>query len=450
MASSSRIGRRASSSTRSAYSAPFGPIKAGAVADRNAQARARRLARGRNLEASAASFSRGSLQRAIQLPLFEALDAAGGAARPRDVYDRVADELGIDQSARDEIRDCADGQSYKVFQQQVRWARQTAVAQGLIAGDRGVWELTGAAYSKLGKIRRGAVVLVYRTDDGLALWAHAEDAAAHVEAGSVKLVLTSPPYPVVKRAYGRFTVPQWLEWMRHLMLIWRELIDEDGTIAVNLMDVFAGGAPTLSPYVERFTLSTVDDVGLHLAGRMVWHSPSKLGNIEWTAKRRAVPRNQIEHVLLFSKTAAPCWDISRMDAPPRSARSARQRQHDAERENRPRPSGLDINEAAFGAGATLPVNLIVAGGASGSDRYSRRCREHGLEPHPARFPAAVPRQTILLATDRGDVVYDPMAGSNTTGQVAQELGRRWIASEPMLDYLRGSAFRFDDAVSRFP
>src|SRR5690606_18043952 len=110
----------------------------------------------------------------------------------------------------------ADGQQYKVFQQQVRWARQTAVAQGLIAGERGVWELTDKAHAKLGKVNRGVAILVYSTDDGIALWAHAEDAASHIEPGSVKLVLTSPPYPVVKRSYGRFTVPEWLEWMRRL------------------------------------------------------------------------------------------------------------------------------------------------------------------------------------------------------------------------------------------
>ncbi|WP_244643315.1 DNA methyltransferase, partial [Camelimonas fluminis] len=69
------------------------------------------------------------------------------------------------------------------------------------------------------------------------------------------------------------------------------------------------------------------------------------------------------------------------------------------------------------------------GGASGSDKYSRRCREAGLPVHPARFPAEVPRRIIGLTTLKGQTVYDPMAGSNTTGQVALEMDRRFIASE---------------------
>ena len=173
-----------------------------------------------------------SLQRAIQLPLFEALASEGGRARPRDVYDKVAEGVGVDPSARGETRECGDGQSYRVFEQQVRWARQTAVAEGLIAGGRGVWELTDAAFTKLGRINRGKAILIYTTSDGFALWAHAEDAASHIEEGSVRLVMTSPPYPVIKRAYGRFTVAEWLNWMRHLMSIWKMLIAPDGTLSL--------------------------------------------------------------------------------------------------------------------------------------------------------------------------------------------------------------------------
>ena len=379
-----------------------------------------------------------SLQSLIQLPLFEALEENGGAGRPRDIYEQVAEKLNIDPGARIEQRECGDGQSYRVFEQQVRWARQTAVMQGLICGERGVWELTDAAYAKLGKIRRGSVVLIYSVDGGHALWAHAEDAASYIDPGSVRLVLTSPPYPVIKRAYGRFSVPEWLEWMKGLMAIWKNVVADDGTIAVNLMDVFEKGSPNLSPYVERFVLSAIDDVGLNLAGRMPWMSPTKLGNIQWTAKRKVQPKNVMEHILLFSPSAAPSWDIRRMERPTPSARAGGK-----PRGQETRPTGKVIRDGAFGNGDPLPTNVIVSGGASGNDRYSRRCREEGVPAHPARYPATVPRQVILLTTDVGDMVYDPMAGSNTTGQVALDLSRRFISSEPMLEYARSSAFRFD-------
>jgi DNA modification methylase len=388
------------------------------------------------------------LQSMMQLPLFEALEHAGGRARPRDLYPVIAEAVGVDETSREQTKACGDGQSYRVFDQQVRWARQTAVMQGLIAGDRGVWELTDRAYAKLGRIRRGAVVLIYTTPDGFALWAHAEDAARHIDGGSVKLVFTSPPYPVVRRDYGRFTVEQWLDWMKRMMAIWGDLITDDGTIAVNVMDVFESGSPMLSPYVERFTLSAIDDAGLNFAGRMMWHSPTKLGNIQWTSKAKVHPKNSLEHLLLFSKSDRPSWDITRMERNPYAARTVRQSESEAKRGKVRRPSGITTSGAAFALGAgPLPGNLIVAGGVVGSDSYSKRCRDTGVTPHPARFPEKLPRQVILMATDRGDVVYDPMAGSNTTGKVAADLGRRFISSEPMLDYVRSSALRFPEAIS---
>jgi site-specific recombinase XerC len=44
----------------------------------------------------------------------------------------------------------------------------------------------------------------------------------------------------------------------------------------------------------------------------------------------------------------------------------------------------------------------------------------------------------------GDVVLDIFAGSNTTGQVAEAEGRRWLAFEISKEFAAASAFRFVD------
>jgi DNA modification methylase len=54
----------------------------------------------------------------------------------------------------------------------------------------------------------------------------------------------------------------------------------------------------------------------------------------------------------------------------------------------------------------------------------------------------MPEFYFRLLTDDGDYVLDPFAGSNTTGAVAESLGLRWISSELVEDYLKGSHFRF--------
>jgi site-specific DNA-methyltransferase (cytosine-N4-specific) len=54
---------------------------------------------------------------------------------------------------------------------------------------------------------------------------------------------------------------------------------------------------------------------------------------------------------------------------------------------------------------------------------------------------------MKLLTDTNDVVVDPFAGSNVTGEVAEKLNRRWIAFELIEEYLKGSRFRFEEFCS---
>jgi hypothetical protein len=66
----------------------------------------------------------------------------------------------------------------------------------------------------------------------------------------------------------------------------------------------------------------------------------------------------------------------------------------------------------------------------------------------------LPEFFVKLLTEPGDLVLDPFAGSNTTGEAAESLGRRSLASECNRDYLIGSAFRFmadwpDEDVAAF-
>ena len=70
-----------------------------------------------------------------------------------------------------------------------------------------------------------------------------------------------------------------------------------------------------------------------------------------------------------------------------------------------------------------------------------------MNSHPARYPRKLPEFFIKLLTEPGDLVLDIFAGSNTTGDVAEELSRNWIAFELRRDYLVSSTFRFLDEIS---
>lgn len=81
--------------------------------------------------------------------------------------------------------------------------------------------------------------------------------------------------------------------------------------------------------------------------------------------------------------------------------------------------------------------------------YLRRCSEAGVKPHPARFPLDFPKFFIEFLTDKDDIVLDPFAGSNTTGQAAELLKRKWFAFEIDSTYLQGSVYRFQEVNDLF-
>ncbi len=86
--------------------------------------------------------------------------------------------------------------------------------------------------------------------------------------------------------------------------------------------------------------------------------------------------------------------------------------------------------------------MLTIANTDSNGAYLRECRERGLKPHPARFPHGLPAFFIKFLTDAGDIVLDPFAGSNVTGEVAEQLQRRWLAFEIVHEYLETSQFRF--------
>jgi site-specific DNA-methyltransferase (cytosine-N4-specific) len=171
---------------------------------------------------------------------------------------------------------------------------------------------------------------------------------------------------------------------------------------------------------------------------------------EWVNVRRIRVRDSVEYVWWLAKSPWPKADNRRVLRP---------YSPDMIRLNRTgvrgtvRPSGHHI-KATFDkidAGGSIAANIIeedVAfdllkfGNNAANDAYIEGCRKAGIKPHPARFPAALPEFFVRLLTDPGDIVLDPFAGSNTTGFVAENLGRHWIACDNVEDYLRGARFRF--------
>lgn len=180
-----------------------------------------------------------------------------------------------------------------------------------------------------------------------------------------------------------------------------------------------------------------------------WFNPSKLPSpIKWVNKRKIRAKDSVDTVWWFSRTAEPKADVTRVLVP--YSERMKTLLKDPEKFYRPksRPSGHQIAKA-FGKdnGGAIPSNLLQIPNTESNSGYLRRCKMMGRNRHPARFPIALPRFFIQFLTDPEDVVLDIFSGSNTTGQVAEKLGRRWISMELNREYAALSAVRFMDGWS---
>ncbi|MEX2558388.1 MAG: site-specific DNA-methyltransferase, partial [Pirellulales bacterium] len=165
---------------------------------------------------------------------------------------------------------------------------------------------------------------------------------------------------------------------------------------------------------------------------------------EWVNVRRMRVKDSVEYIFWLSTSRFPKADNNKVlqayskDMERLIKRGIKQTK---------RPSGHNIT-TKFSAdkGGSIPPNLIECGNNESNSRYIKESKAQGQKVHPARFPAELPRFFIHFLTEPGDVVLDPFAGSNTTGAVAEKLGRRWIAIEKDKTYAKDSELRFNDPL----
>ena len=70
---------------------------------------------------------------------------------------------------------------------------------------------------------------------------------------------------------------------------------------------------------------------------------------------------------------------------------------------------------------------------------SKAEKAHGK--HPTQKPVDLLRRCIAASTVQGDIVFDPFAGSSTTGVAALELGRKYWGCESEAEFIELSRKR---------
>ena len=285
--------------------------------------------------------------------------------------------------------------------------------------------------------------LYHKTGLGRVILGDALDVLKKEKTGSVDLIMTSPPFGLVrKKEYGNVPADDYVDWFRPFAEQFKRVLRNTGSFALDIGGAWNAGLPTRHLYHFKLLVMLCEDYGFHLAQEFYWWNPSKLPTpAEWVTVRRIRVKDAINCVWWLSPTPWPKASNRRVLQP--YSDSMLDLLRNGYRAKK-RPSGHDISEKfIIDNGAAIPPNLIAVPNTESNSYYLRYCKEHGLKVHPARYPAELPEYFIRMLTDPGDMVVDPFAGSCVTGEVCERLGRRWSCCELIEEYLEGSMARFE-------
>jgi len=307
--------------------------------------------------------------------------------------------------------------------------------------------------------------VIFHTDDGVTLHqGDALDVARTLRAGAADCIVTSPPYFGLRDygtagQYGLEATPaDYVDTMRALFTELRRVLADDGTLWLNIGDsysTYAGNrgqsatgfskngpmpaapsgaglsgdrpAKNMLGIPWRLALALQDD-GWILRNAIVWNKPNAMPE---SVRDRLAGR--YEHVFLFSKSPRYWFDLDPIREPHAEASIKRTTPH------RSQPGKAAREGAGYApgmAGHTMALNQMThPAGRNPGDVWSI-----GTKPFPgahfATFPIELPRRCIAAGCKPGGTVLDPFNGSGTTGQAAQQLGRRYVGIDISAEYLQ--------------
>lgn len=294
--------------------------------------------------------------------------------------------------------------------------------------------------------------IIYETDLGAAWCGDAVETLQEHDSNSVDLIVTSPPFALQSpKAYGNEAQDDYLEWFLPFADEFWRVLKQTGSFVLDLGGAWEAGQPVKSIYqFELLVHLCRRQPAFVLAQDFYWHNPARLPSpAQWVTVKRVRAKDTINYLWWLAKDPQPKADNRKVL---REYTDRMKRLIETGTYNRGRrPSGHVVGEGfTRDRGGAIPPNLLQISNTGNDPDYIAACKEWGLPPHPARFPEEIPRFFIEMLTDPDDLVVDPFAGSNVTGKVAEQLGRRWTSVDVSEEYVKGSRARFPQLQYELP
>ncbi|MGR3984764.1 MAG: site-specific DNA-methyltransferase [Gammaproteobacteria bacterium] len=236
----------------------------------------------------------------------------------------------------------------------------------------------------------------------------------NVEAGTVDLIITSPPYADQrKNSYGGISPDKYVEWFLPISAELLRVLKPAGTFILNIKERVVSGERHV--YVLELIMA-MRAQGWLWTEEFIWHKkncyPGKWPNRFRDSWERLLQFNKSKQFHMYQESVmAPTGEWAKN-------RLGKLSETDKTRDESKVGSGFGKNISNWvGRHMAYPTNVL------------HMATECGNKRHSAAFPKTLPAWFIKLFTQEGDTVLDPFAGSGTTLGAARELGRNSIGIE---------------------
>lgn len=293
----------------------------------------------------------------------------------------------------------------------------------------------------------------YQTSLGSCLCGDSRELLNSLADDSIDLIFTSPPFALQrKKEYGNLDQDDYLNWFCSYADIIYSKLKNTGSFVVDLGGAYKSGSPEFALYQFKILIEFCEKHHFKLAQPFYWHNSSALpAPIEWVNKRKLRAKSSVNTIWWLCKNEFCKANISKVLVPysDRMKKLKSNPRQFFKAENTLRPSGHLLGQSSWlnDNGGAIPPNMLQIPNSESNSPYLKFCRTLHLKPHPARFPKALPEFFIKFLTDENDLVVDLFSGSNTTGEVSERFGRKWLGFEISPEYVANSVLRFADDLN---
>ncbi len=253
---------------------------------------------------------------------------------------------------------------------------------------------------------------------------------------SVDAIITDPPYPCIRRPYGRLAEAEWHDTMDAVVAQARRVLKPWGS-AVFVLQPNSRRVGEMRLWPWDFLLRTTKS--WNLLQDVYWWNFAAMPTVH-CRRANGLLRQSVKLCLWFG--SADCHRDQ--DAVLWTPSGRILASHLEDRCLRRQPSGQSVRsgrtkQAVLERGGSTPLNLIPVANTDSTSSSGR----HG---HPAGTPLKLCDWWVRYVCPPSGVVLDPFAGACSVGVAAVRSGRSFVGFEKEGKYVEAAKRRLEDAA----